>query len=222
MSLQGTGAGSQVVCGAAGFLLKLQPSQRESLILLRLRSVCGSRHRRHAPVLGRSGGLRFSSIRHAEASPQQDQVIQGSVRNSDNSLLAIQGMVSGPPVPSPGATSTTSGSLGPPVPAAREEIPSEAFHASTSCMEVLQRLARASGFSSRVAEQLVRCRGKSSLRLYQSKWSVYRRWCWEKGHSVSKPSIPKIADFLLWLWKAKSLSVSAIKGYRSMLLARDL
>ena len=36
---------------------------------------------------------------------------------------------------------------------------------------------------------------------------------------MSRPSLPKIADFLLWLRKSKKLSVSAVLGYRSMLSA---
>ena len=39
------------------------------------------------------------------------------------------------------------------------------------------------------------------------------------GHSVSRPSLPKVADFLLWLRRSKGLSVSSILGYRSMLSA---
>ena len=45
------------------------------------------------------------------------------------------------------------------------------------------------------------------------------RWCWNRGHSVSRSTIPKVAEFLLWLWSSKGLGVSAIKGYRSMLSA---
>ena len=37
------------------------------------------------------------------------------------------------------------------------------------------------------------------------------------GHSVSRPSLPKVADFLLWLRRSRKLSVSSIMGYRSML-----
>ena len=48
---------------------------------------------------------------------------------------------------------------------------------------------------------------------------VYRRWCLEKGHSISNPSIPKIADFILWLCRSKGLSLSAIKAHRCMLSA---
>ena len=54
---------------------------------------------------------------------------------------------------------------------------------------------------------------------YQYKWTTYRRWCIDHGHSVSNPSISKTADFLLFLWEKKGLSVSAIKGFRSMLSA---
>ena len=38
-----------------------------------------------------------------------------------------------------------------------------------------------------------------------------------KGHFISNLTIPSVADFLLWLWKSIGLSLSAIKGYRSML-----
>ena len=67
--------------------------------------------------------------------------------------------------------------------------------ASSSCVETLQRFARAAGFSSHVTRQLGRLRRVSALNVYQSKWSVYRHWCREKRHSISSPSIPKVADF---------------------------
>ena len=48
---------------------------------------------------------------------------------------------------------------------------------------------------------------------YQLKWSVY----WSHGHSTSRPTLSKVADFLWWLRSVRGLSVSSIKGYRSML-----
>ena len=60
-------------------------------------------------------------------------------------------------------------------------------------------------------------RKKSTRDIYQHKWSVYRKWCHSRGHSVSSPSLSKIADFLIFLHKKKGLSPSCIKGYRSML-----
>ena len=51
----------------------------------------------------------------------------------------------------------------------------------------------------------------------QLKWSVYRSWSRCQGHSISRPSLSKVADFLWWLCSVRGLSVSSIKGYRSML-----
>ena len=100
-----------------------------------------------------------------------------------------------------------------------QTVPSKVIRSSSSCVETLQRHARAAGFSARVARHLGRSRRSSSLAAYQSKWSIYRRWCWDQGHSSSNPSIPKIADFLLWLWREKNLSLSAVKAYHSVLSA---
>ena len=52
---------------------------------------------------------------------------------------------------------------------------------------------------------------------YQAKWSVYRAWCSHHGHSVSRPTVQKIASFLLYLRHSLSLSYSSIASYRSML-----
>ena len=62
-------------------------------------------------------------------------------------------------------------------------------------------------------------RRPSSPKAYQLKWSMYRSWCHSQGHSVSRPTLSKVADFLCWLRSARGFSVSSIKGYRSMLSA---
>ena len=64
---------------------------------------------------------------------------------------------------------------------------------------------------------LTRCH--SSWTNYQLKWSVYRDWCQKEGHSISRPSLLKVADFLFWLRRSKGLSHSSILGFRSMLAA---
>ena len=53
-------------------------------------------------------------------------------------------------------------------------------------------------------------------RLYQHLWICYREWCVTNVHTISS-SIPKVADFLLFLRKRKHLAVSSVKGFRSML-----
>ena len=84
-------------------------------------------------------------------------------------------------------------------------------------METLRRFARASGFSRCVARRHGQARRQSSVANYHSRWLTYRRWCTDKGHSVSQPSISKVADYLVWLWEDQGLSLSSVKAHRSML-----
>ena len=55
-------------------------------------------------------------------------------------------------------------------------------------------------------------RRRSTNMIYQAKWDVYRRWCRSRDHSVSCPSLPKVADFLLYLHVEKYLSVFCIEA----------
>ena len=66
-------------------------------------------------------------------------------------------------------------------------------------------------------DNLGQARRQSSVANYQSKWLTYRRWCTDKGHSVSQTSISKVADYLVWLWEDQGLSLSSVKAHRSML-----
>ena len=91
--------------------------------------------------------------------------------------------------------------------------------AQASCLASLQRFTRAAGFSSTVAEQASLARRPSSRAVYQVRWSVYRSWCHDNGHSVSRPTLAKVADFLYWLRFTRGLSVSSLRGYRSVLSA---
>ena len=84
---------------------------------------------------------------------------------------------------------------------------------------LIMRFTRDSGFSNRVAQQVSLARRPSSRAGYQSKWLGFRQWCRSEGHSISRPSLPKITDFLFWLRRSRQLSVSSIMGYHSMLSA---
>ena len=84
-------------------------------------------------------------------------------------------------------------------------------------METIQRFAKSQGFSSHIAKQASLVRSSSSRAGYQAKWSANRQWCPSQGHSVSRLSLPEVADFLFWLRRSRKLSVSAVLGYRSML-----
>ena len=95
-------------------------------------------------------------------------------------------------------------------------LPPEPPRASADCLAYIQRATRHSGFSAAVACQLTLCRRRFTRVNYQAKWAVYRSWCRRHGHSISRPSVSKVADFLLYLRRSLSLSYSPI-AYHSML-----
>ena len=83
----------------------------------------------------------------------------------------------------------------------------------------LRSFTRSAGFSSTAVKHASLARRPSSRANYQLKWTVYRSWCCSRGHSVSCPSLAKVADFLCWLRSDRDLSVSSICGCHSMLSA---
>ena len=128
-------------------------------------------------------------------------------------------MVSGSSRSSGRRSSRSSSVQGPPASTPLPSVSSGGVQAVASCVETIQRFTRAGGFSKHVAQQVSLARRTSSRAGYQSKWLVYRQWCRSEGHSISRPSLSKIADFLFWLRCSRRLSVSAVMGYRSMLSA---
>ena len=178
-------------------------------------SVVG--HRRSSPILESSTGIRFSSFSASSSGHQQVLGVDKLRDHSSGSVVASTGMVPRSPttgaVPSGGLTSSSGPSLTAPL----SSFPPQSAVAASSLVETVRRFAREWGMSSAVARQLVNCHWPSSQRLYQHRWLAYRRWCRSKGHTVSSPSVAKISDFLLFLRRDKGLSVSAVKGFRSML-----
>ena len=164
-----------------------------------------------------STGICLPSIRHDQPGPGEGEGLPGSGAHGHGSTLAPVSVVSGAAGAADSAPSSSSISVGSSVSATRQKIPPEPVHAPSSCVETLRRFARTSGFSHSVARRLGQARRQSSVANYQSKWFTYRRWCTDKGHSVSHPSISKVADYLVWLWEDQGLSLSSVKAHRSML-----
>ena len=195
---------------------------RQSLLFDLFFSLPGSsvgRHRRIPPILGRSAGLRLSSFFHHSQSPREAPGISGDGAHPCGSVLGSAPLVSGPPPAVAGPSGHSSRSSRPPAPASVSASLPGSPPAQASCLETLQQFTRAAGFSSTVAEQSSLERHPSSRAVYQRRWSVYRSWYREQGHSISRPSLAKVADFLCWLQSARGLSVSSIRGYCSVLSA---
>ena len=177
------------------------------------------RHGRVSPVLGRSSGLRVHSGGHHSACSREAQVLHGDGAYSSGSTLG--------PAPlvlrlAPAFAGSSGVAAGPSRPFAltsdSSSLPGSPL-AQASCLVTLQRFIRAAGFSSAVAEQSSLVRRPSSRAVSQVRWSIYREWCHNIGHSVSRPTFSKVADFLYWLRYTRGLSVSSLHGYRSVLSA---
>ena len=173
---------------------------------------CG--YRCHAPVMGFSTGICLPSIRHDQSGLGEDEGLPGPGAHAHSSILASASVVSGAADSAPSSSSISVGSS---ASATHQKNPPKPVHASSSSVETLRRFARASGFSRYVARRLGQARRQSSVANYQSKWFTYHRWCTDKGHSVSQPSISKVADYLVWLWEDQGLSLSSVKAHLSML-----
>ena len=169
--------------------------------------------------LERVSGVCLSTLVNDTAGSEEAPIIFWGSHDSHCSILALETRVSGPPGSSGGWSNQSTEVLRSTQPTALSLSSSRDRQAVPSCLETIQRFARSQGFSSRVAEQLGFARRSSSRAVYQSKWLVYRGWCRGAGHSISWPTLPKIADFLLWLHRVRKLSLSAIMGYRFMLSA---
>ena len=179
----------------------------------------GPGHRRNDPVLGQPSGLCLPSIRlHSECSSQGPPTSE-SGGDFSGSLLVSATVVSGHPGTSCGYPGPSAAPAGLTPPAPLPSFPSEPPHASHDWVLYCQRTARHLGFSLAVARQLAFCHRSSTRVNYQARWSSYCAWCRRQGHSISRPSIAKIADFLLYLRRSLHLSYSSIASYRSMLSA---
>ena len=166
-----------------------------------------------------NGWQAYASLVSHSGCFEEASVILWSSTDHRSSILASEAVVSGSSGSGgqrPGRSSTVQRpSASAPLP----PVSSGSVQAVSSCLETIKRFTRAGGFSSRVAQQVSLARRPSSRVGYQSKWLVFRQWCRSEGHSISRPSLPKIADFLFWLRRSRRLSVSSVMGYRSMLSA---
>ena len=160
-----------------------------------------------APELEWVAGVCLSSWVSHSGSPQEAPVVIWSPPDYHSSILATETVVPG----SSGFGGGRSGGFAtvarPSTTAALPLSSSGSVRAVASCVETIQRFARSQGFSKHVAKQCSLARRSSSRAGYQAKWSIFRQWYLSEGHSISRPSLPKIADFLFWLRRSKKLSV---------------
>ena len=72
-------------------------------------------------------------------------------------------------------------------------------------MATLKQFAGQAGFSETVAGQLAPCRRKSTRLNFPAHWGKFRIRCRVFHHRSSEPTIPKVAEFLTFLFKQRRL-----------------
>ena len=199
------------VAGPSRLVCHLRQSALFDLLLTIPRSDV-SRHRRVSPVLGRAPSLRVPSGGHHSACSSEAPGLHGDGGHTSGSALGPASMVLRPAPAFAGPSCRPAVPSGPPALASLSSSLPGSPSAQASCLASLQRFTRVAGSSSAVAEQ-------ASRAVYQVRWSVYRSLCHDNGHSVSRPTLANVADFLYWLWFTRGLSVSSLRGYRSVLSA---
>ena len=208
----------KTLVGPNSFICHLRQSSLFDLLLTFPGSDV-SRHGRVSPVLGQPSGLRVPSGSCHSACSREAPGLHGDGAYSSGSPLGPAPLVLGP---GPAFAGSSSVPTVPSRPLALASVLSSlpgSPSAQASCLATLQRFTGAAGFSSAVAEQSSLARRPSSRAVYQVRWSIYRGWCHSNGHSVSSPTLAKVADFLYWLRYTRGLRVSSLRGYRSVLSA---
>ena len=216
-----SGGGELSLCDVAGRDRPLcdEPQFSPAELLRPVAGPSGVGPGRFPVPLGPSPGLRLSPVRVDPEGVTEAQGVEGVRDDSDSPSLATARLVSRSSGPVSGTASNSSREGGPSTSTSFPPVSRESPRATASCVETIRRFARHAGFSSDVARQLTFARRSSTNSVYQAKWNVYRRWCRAKGHSVSRPSISKFADFLFHLHESKRLTIPCIRGYRAMLVA---
>jgi hypothetical protein len=74
------------------------------------------------------------------------------------------------------------------------------------------------GFSADVAARIANSHRSSTQQVYNSRWNGFCSWCESRGRDPLSASAPLVAEFLTHLFRDKSLCVSTLAGYRSVLL----
>ena len=103
-----------------------------------------------------------------------------------------------------------------------ETAPSEHFSPSpppstTSRLETVVESLLTTGFSEESADRISHKYRDSTQKLYNAQWEIYTTWCRERGVNPRQPTSPMICDFFNFLVDSQHLTVSTLKGYRTVL-----
>ena len=170
-----------------------------------------------SPSLGRPGSVRVPSLSSGRSGDRPCPRVVACRDDSGRASLAREGVVRRLTA-STDPTSCHPALVGQSAAAAPlQSLPPRRPRVESSSVATLKGHFRKSGFSGRAAGFLSGCLRESSSRLYQSRWQIFCGWCRGRGVAPVNATVPAVVDFLIYLRQDKGLSVSAVKGYSSVL-----
>ena len=182
--------------------------------------VCVSHSRSHGHVSGCDVDVLGGHVR--VCLPPSGVVGQGDRQVSDSpvsppadcSVPPAEVVVPGPSGVDSRLPSSASGSVGPPQTTSLQHVSSGSRKSEASCLDIVERCFRKKGFSREVSARIARSNRKSSLAVYQSKWTSFCAWCRRRKVSPFRVDAPLISEFLLEKFN-EGRAPSTIAGYRT-------
>ena len=165
------------------------------------------------PLLGGPGPIRLSTSSHLGQSGGEVTGLPLQQNNSDCPRVAQHALVLG-----------SSGNVqsNPTVSAQHTKLSVSAFQPGPSQEPVQSeptclapRAIKEQGFSEAVAARIEAPQRGSTRSVYETKWTIFTKWCLSNQVDFRAPPLKAIADFLLHLFQDKKLQPGTIDGYRS-------
>ena len=158
--------------------------------------------------------LRVSTVPSHSSCDKQNTVIpvQDSI---DSTSMARQTMVSRAPKSVGVTTGISASNPKPTCSAKRQDSASKPGPSTASRLGIVKQSLRDRQFSSDVAEHVSKARRVSTVKVYDAKWQIFRRWADQRKIDPIQATPQIVADFLTFLFSVKKCQVSTIKGYRS-------
>ena len=97
----------------------------------------------------------------------------------------------------------------------QQQIPHESGVTQSPCLASGFEEQGSGRFSTEVADRIKAPQRESSRKVYQSRWTIFGKWCHLNQVEVTSATIPNVAQFLNYLFSEKNLNPATITGYRT-------
>ena len=95
-------------------------------------------------------------------------------------------------------------------------VPPEPVIAQPARLDIVEQSVKSLGFSEAVSKRISSASTRESTqKVYNTRWTEFANWCTGQGLDPMTCTIPKVADFLLFLFSERKLAVGTIANYRS-------